>query len=84
MAQAADFSAEELESIRIELKHYEQRIKKLHHLEAELKLVSDGHPCVEGFFKTAKSCFNFSIYLLEFFYLIMIFQVLFLYVCWKS
>jgi hypothetical protein len=28
-----------LESIRIELKHYEQRIKKMQHLEAELKLV---------------------------------------------
>ena len=41
LAQSADFSPEELESLRIELKHYEQRIKKLHHLEAELKLVRD-------------------------------------------
>ena len=39
LAQGADFTEEELESIRIELKHYEQRIKKMQHLEAELKLV---------------------------------------------
>jgi hypothetical protein len=39
MAQEADFTDPELESVRQELHHYEQRLIKLHHLNAELKLV---------------------------------------------
>ena len=48
LAQEADFNAEELESLRIQLKHYEQRLQKMHHLTAELDMVdkrrgSDGN-----------------------------------------
>ncbi len=43
LAQEADFNSEELESLRQELHHYEKRIEKLHHLDAELKLVDSRH-----------------------------------------
>ena len=39
IAQEADFNEEELQSIRKELKHYEQRLQKLHLLTAELDMV---------------------------------------------
>ena len=39
LAQEADFNTEELQSIRKELKHYEQRVQKLHLLTAELDMV---------------------------------------------
>ena len=39
LAQEADFNAEELQSLRKELKHYEQRLQKLHLLTAELDMV---------------------------------------------
>ena len=39
LAQEADFNEEELQSMRKELKHYEQRLQKLHMLTAELELV---------------------------------------------
>ena len=39
LAQEADFNADELHSLRKELKHYEQRLQKLHLLTAELDMV---------------------------------------------
>ena len=39
LAQEADFNSEELQSLRKELKHYEQRLQKLHLLTAELDMV---------------------------------------------
>ena len=41
MAQEADFSEEELESLKQELHHYEKRLEKLHHLKAEVNLVGE-------------------------------------------
>lgn len=43
LAQEADFSFDELESLKQELHHYEKRLEKLHHLTAELKLVDERH-----------------------------------------
>ena len=43
LAQEADFSDEELQSLRQELQHFEKRIEKMHHLQAELKLVDSRH-----------------------------------------
>jgi len=37
LAQEADFNDEELESLRQELHHYEQRMVKLHHLKADFE-----------------------------------------------
>ena len=48
LAQEADFNAEELESVRKELKHYEQRLQKMHHLTAELDMV-DKRRGADGF-----------------------------------
>ena len=42
LAQEADFTMEELESLKQELQHYEKRLEKLHHLKAEVHLV-DSH-----------------------------------------
>ena len=41
LAQEAEFSPEELESLRIELKHYEHRIQKLHQMKAELSFMEE-------------------------------------------
>lgn len=41
LAQEADFTDEELESLRQELHHYEKRVEKLHQLKAETQLVND-------------------------------------------
>ncbi len=38
LAQEADFSREELESLRRELHHFETRIHKMHYLEAEMRM----------------------------------------------
>ncbi len=38
LALDADFSDEELDSIKVELKHYENRIKKLRHLVSHFKV----------------------------------------------
>ena len=34
LAQEADFNSEELESMKKELKHYEHRLQKMHHMKA--------------------------------------------------
>jgi hypothetical protein len=41
VAMEADFSDQELESLRQELEHYEKRLEKLRFLQAELELVDD-------------------------------------------
>lgn len=41
LAQQADFNPSELESLREELKHYEHRLRKLHHFSSELQLKTD-------------------------------------------
>nr|CAG4638581.1 EOG090X09CU [Cyclestheria hislopi] len=41
IAQKADFTTDELESLRIELRHYEQRLLKLRHLQAQQMLKKD-------------------------------------------
>ncbi len=38
LAQEADFSPEELNSLRQELHHFETRVLKMHYLEAELRM----------------------------------------------
>ena len=43
LAQEADFNDEELESLQQELTHFQKRIEKLHHLQAEQKLVDSRH-----------------------------------------
>ncbi|KAG1651050.1 Alpha-2-macroglobulin receptor-associated protein [Nymphon striatum] len=43
LAREADFSIKELESIREELQHYEQRANKLLHLETELLKMNEKH-----------------------------------------
>ena len=43
LAQEADFTEDELESLRKELNHFEKRIEKLHYLKAELNLVDSRH-----------------------------------------
>lgn len=42
LAQEADFTTEELESLKAELHHYEKRLEKLHHLKAGVNLI-DAH-----------------------------------------
>lgn len=42
LAQEADFTTEELESLKSELHHYENRLEKLHHLKAGVNLI-DAH-----------------------------------------
>lgn len=41
MAQQADFTPTELNSLREELSHYEHRLRKLHHFRSELQLKAD-------------------------------------------
>ena len=48
LAQEADFNSEELESMKKELKHYEHRLQKMHHLKAELKMVDGRREDREG------------------------------------
>lgn len=54
LALDGDFTDEELESLRTELHHFETRLHKLTHLQAELNLVdergnlSDGEDLTEG------------------------------------
>ena len=43
LAQEADFSYDELESLKQELHHYEKRLEKMRHLTAELKLADERH-----------------------------------------
>lgn len=43
IALDSDFSPEELESLRVELLHYENRLLKLRHLQAEAALNKQGH-----------------------------------------
>ena len=43
LAQEADFTDEELDSLRDELKHFQVKITKFKHLEAELKSVDQRH-----------------------------------------
>jgi len=41
MAQEAEFSSEELDSLRIELKHYEATVQKLHVMKAEISYMDE-------------------------------------------
>jgi len=41
MAQEAEFSPDELDSLRIELKHYEARVEKLHVMRAEINYMDE-------------------------------------------
>lgn len=41
LAQDADFSDQELESLRSELHHYDTRLQKLHFLREELRMVDE-------------------------------------------
>ena len=43
LAQQADFSPDELNSLRTELHHFEATLSKLHHLEEELRIVDERH-----------------------------------------
>jgi hypothetical protein len=43
LALQADFDPEELESLKLELVHYERRIEKMRFLQTELQLVDDRH-----------------------------------------
>ncbi|KAF4532393.1 hypothetical protein B566_EDAN003845 [Ephemera danica] len=48
IATQANFSAHELESLRVELMHYENRLLKLRHLQAEAQMNSDKDKKSEG------------------------------------
>jgi hypothetical protein len=43
LAQEADFDGDELESLQTELRHFEHRLQKMNHLEAELRLLDERH-----------------------------------------
>lgn len=43
MARKADFNAEELESLWLELRHYEQRLQKLRHVQTEMQTKDQRH-----------------------------------------